>query len=419
MYPAGVRSIELDPNLSRYASRTRGMRASEIRALFAVATRPEIVSLAGGMPFTEALDYTAVGEVTAGVIADSGPTALQYGGGQGLPALRERLVEVMAAEGVPASPDDLVVTTGGQQALDLIGKLFCDPGDVVLAEGPSYVGAIGAFAAYQAEMVHVPMDAEGLIPAALVERLDSLAAAQRRAKFLYTVPNHQNPAGVSLSLSRRREVLEIAERYDLLVVEDNPYGLLDFKAEVRPPLRALAPDRVLYVGTLSKIFSPGIRVGWVAAPEPIRDKLVLLKEAADLCQSNLTQYVAERWLGTQPWLRQVDAYRQVYRERCEALLGELRAELPAGCSWSEPTGGFFVWLRLPAGLDSGELLAKALRARVAYVPGRAFYADGTGAQELRLSFCFPPPERIREGVRRLAEVLHGEVELVRALYGDA
>ena len=187
---------------------------------------------------------------------------------------------------------------------------------------------------------------------------------------------------------------------------------------MRAPLRALAPERVLYVGTLSKIFSPGIRVGWVAAPESIRDKLVLLKEAADLCQSNLTQFIAERWLGSQPWLAQVDEYRQVYRERCEALLGELRAELPASCTVSEPTGGFFVWLRLPPGLDSGELLAKALNARVAYVPGRAFYADGSGGEEMRLSFCFPPPDRIREGVRRLAQVLHAEIELVRAMFGE-
>lgn len=394
------------------------MRASEIRALFAVATRPEIVSLAGGMPYTAALDYDAVSEVTEAVIRDSGPTALQYGGGQGLAALREQLVVVMEAEGIPAHPDDLVVTTGGQQGLDLIAKLFCDPGDVILAEGPSYVGALGAFAAYEAEVVHAPMDSEGLVPEELEARLDGLAASGRRAKFLYSVPNHQNPAGVSLSVSRRRQVLEIAERHDLLVVEDNPYGLLDFKGETRPALRTLAAERVIYVGTLSKIFSPGVRVGWVAAPESIRDRLVLLKEAADLCQSNLTQFIAERWLSSQPWLRQVDEYRKVYRERCEALLAELNAELPPGCSWSDPTGGFFVWLRLPHGLDSGELLPKALQARVAYVPGRAFYADGSGADRIRLSFCFPPPDRIREGVRRLAEVLHTEVELIRAFYGD-
>jgi 2-aminoadipate transaminase len=394
------------------------MRASEIRALFSVASRPEIVSLAGGMPFTAALDFDAVGDVTASVIRDHGPTALQYGGGQGLADLRERLVQVMAAESVPAHPDDLVVTTGGQQGLDLVAKLFCDPGDVILAEGPSYVGALGAFASYQAKVVHVPMDEHGLVPEALDDRLGRLAAAGQCAKFLYTVPNHQNPAGVSLTRARRTAILELAERHDLLVIEDNPYGLLDFKGEVRPALRTMAPERVLYIGTLSKIFAPGVRVGWVAAPESIRDKLVVLKEAADLCQSNLTQYVAEHWLASQPWLRQVEEYRQVYRERCEALIGELNAELPSSCSWSEPTGGFFVWVRLPEGLDSGELLAKALSARVAYVPGRAFYADGSGGDQMRLSFCFPSPDRIREGVRRLAQVLHAEVELVRAMFGE-
>ena len=408
--------ITLDPYVSRYATRARGMSASEIRALFAVASRPEVVSLAGGMPYTAALDYGAVAEVTDAVVREHGPTALQYGGGQGLPGLRERLVDVMAAEGTTAHPDDVVVTTGGQQALDLVGKLFCDPGDIVLAEGPSYVGALGAFSAYQARILHVDMDADGLVPEALENRLRQVRDAGRTVKFLYTVPTHQNPAGVSLSVSRRRLIVEIARRHDLLVVEDNPYGLLDFKGEVRPSLHSLAPEHVVYVGTLSKIFSPGIRVGWVSAAGPIRDKLVLLKETADLCQSNLTQFVAERWLSTQPWQAQVADFRELYRERCEAMLSEMASELPSSCSWSVPTGGFFVWLRLPPALDAKEMLAKAIGARVAYVPGGAFYADGQGGGEVRLSFCFPPPERIREGVRRLAEVLREEVELVEAVY---
>lgn len=393
------------------------MTASEIRALFAVASRPEVVSLAGGMPDTAALDFDAVAAVAEDVIRNHGAAALQYGGGQGYPALREQLVEVMGAEHVPAHADDLVVTTGGQQGLDLLAKLFCDPGDVVLAEGPSYVGALGAFRAYQAEVVHVSMDADGLVPEALEARLAELAAADRRPKFLYTVPNHHNPAGVSLSTTRRQRVVEIAERHDLLVVEDNPYGLLDFKGEEHPSLRSLAPERVVYVGTLSKIFSPGIRVGWVAAAGPIRDKLVLLKEAADLCQSNLTQYVAERWLATQPWLEQVAAFRDRYRSRCDALLDEMATELPEGCRWSSPSGGMFVWAWLPDGVDSGELLAKAVSARVAYVPGRAFYADGAGANAVRLCFSFADEARLREGIRRLAKVLDAELELIHAVYG--
>ncbi|HVM00712.1 MAG TPA: PLP-dependent aminotransferase family protein [Egibacteraceae bacterium] len=407
--------IQPDRYRARYAQRTQGMIASEIRALFAVASRPEVVFLAGGMPYTAGLDFDAVSQVTESVIRDVGATALQYGGGQGLPELRERLVDVMAAEAIPAHADDLVVTSGGQQGLDLVAKLFCDPGDVILAEGPSYVGALGAFSAYQTAVVHVPMDEQGLIPDALEQTLGWLRDSGRTAKFLYTVPNHQNPAGVSLSTARRERLLELAGHFDLLVVEDNPYGLLDFKGEIRPALKSLDSERVVYVGTLSKVFAPGIRIGWVAAEGPVRDKLVLLKEAADLCHSNFTQYVAQRWLADQPWFEQVCQSREVYRERCGALLDALASEMPGDCSWSEPTGGFFVWARLPEGLDARELLARAIRARVAYVPGQAFYADGGGGDHLRLSFGFSSPERIREGVRRLAEVVRTEMELVRAL----
>jgi len=409
--------VQLDPYQSRYARRAHGMTTSEIRALFAVATRPEIVSLAGGMPYTAALDADAVTAVTEMVIRESGATALQYGGGQGIDELRERLVDVMAAEHVRVHPDDILITNGGQQGLDLLGKLFCNPGDIVLAEGPSYVGALNAFSSYQGYIIHLAMDDEGLIPESLDDTIAALREAGRTAKLLYTVPNHQNPAGVSMSATRREALIDRAQRYDLLIVEDNPYGLLDFKGEQLTCLHEMDPDRVIYLGTLSKIFSPGVRIGWVVAPPPIRRKLTLLKETADLSQSNLTQYVAERWLATQPWLEQVERYRELYRERCDAMLDQLSLELPDDCSWSVPTGGFFVWLQLPDGMDSKELLPSALRARVAYVPGRAFYADGSGAQEMRLSFCFPTSDSIREGVRRLAGVIRDQVALREAFYG--
>jgi 2-aminoadipate transaminase len=411
--------VQLDPYQQRYARRARGMTASEIRALFAVATRPEIVSLAGGMPYTAALDNDAIAEVTTAVLRDAGPAALQYGGGEGLASLRERLVEVMAAEQLKVHPDDIVVTNGGQQALDLLARLFCNPGDLVLAEGPAYVGALGAFSAYQGHVIHIDMDEHGLIPEALDETMAALTEAGRTPKFLYTVPNHQNPAGVSLSMQRREQLIERAERHDLLLVEDNPYGLLDFKGEQLPCLHTMAPDRVIYLGTLSKIFSPGIRIGWAVAPAPIRRKLTLLKETADLSQSNLTQYVAERWLSTQPWLDQVEQFRELYRERCDAMLEELSRHVGDQCTWSVPTGGFFVWLRLPFGMDSKEMLPGALQARVAYVPGRAFYADGSGEREMRLSFCFPTSDRIREGVRRLAGVIREQTALQAAFYGVA
>ncbi|WP_165491996.1 PLP-dependent aminotransferase family protein [Egibacter rhizosphaerae] len=410
--------IRLDSYEAHFAARTRGMAASEIRALFAVANRPEVVSLAGGMPFLSALDLDAVGDLARQVIAEEGSVALQYGGGQGHAPLREQLAHVMDHEGVPAHADELVVTTGGQQALDLTAKLLCNPGDVVLAEGPSYVGALSAFSAYEAEVMHVPMDGDGIAPDVLAERLGRIRASGRRPKFLYTVPNHQNPAGVSLSEGRRQQLAEIAAREDLLIVEDNPYGLLDFKGEMRTALRSLVPERTIYIGTLSKIFSPGIRVGWIAAPGPLREKFVLLKEAADLCQSNLTQLLANRWLSTQDWQGLIEAFRDGHRERSDAMLSELTAEMPEGSTWNIPAGGFFVWLSLPPGMDARELLPKALNARVAYVPGAAFFADGSGGEHMRLSYCYPTPDRIREGVRRLGSVVRTEAELRDAMYGE-
>lgn len=403
-----------DPYLNRYADRAKGMTASEIRALFAVASRPEVVSLAGGMPDVSVLDFEEVGRVAARVMAEDGAMALQYGGGQGLPALREQLTAVLAAEGVSARTDDLVVTTGGQQALDLLARLFVDPGDVVVAEGPSYVGALSAFGQYEPQIVHVAMDAEGLVPAALRTTLANLSAQGRRPKMLYTIPNHQNPAGVSLSPPRRVEILELAETYDLMVIEDNPYGLLDFKHEPRTPLVAMAPQRVIYVGTLSKIFSPGMRTGWVLAPRSVRDKLVLLKEASDLCQSNVTQAVAESWLRTQPWQDHVRAFTELYRERCDAMLEEIQTAFPADVSVTAPTGGMFAWVQLPGSVDTGAMLPRAINARVAYVPGRGFYADGSGNHEMRLNFSFADSDRIREGIRRLGQLVGDELSLLQA-----
>ncbi len=412
-----MQSITPDPDLHRYATRTQGMAASEIRALFAVASRPEIISLAGGMPDISVLDFEAVEQVTTEVLRTNGATALQYGGGQGSLALREALVGVMAAENVPAHAEDIVVTAGGQQGLDLVTKLFCDPGDIVVAEGPTYVGALGAFSAYQTDVRHVPMDADGMIPEALDELVVRLRTEGRVPKLLYVIPNSQNPAGVSLAQARRHAIVEIADRHDLLILEDNPYGLLDFTGEARVPLIALAPHRVAYVGTLSKIFSPGLRVGWVVSHQQVRERLILLKEAADLCQSNFTQAVAETWLRTQPWLDQVKAYRELYHERCDALIAEVANAFPAGARCEPPTGGLFAWVKLPGGLNSGDLLVRAINERVAYVPGRAFYADGSGQEELRLNFSYAPVDRIREGVRRLGEILQDELEIRRALFG--
>jgi 2-aminoadipate transaminase len=406
----------LDPHIDRYAARAQEMVASEIRALFAVAARPEIVSLAGGMPYISALPLDAVGEMAGQLVASAGTVALQYGSAQGDPGLREGICDVMSLEGIHAHPDDVVVTVGSQQALDLITKIFVDPGDVVIAEGPSYVGALGTFASYQARVVHVAMDDDGLVPEALSETLAALAAQGKRAKFLYTVPSFHNPAGVTLSAVRRAQVLGICERAGLLVIEDNPYGLLGFDSDPQRALRADSPQGVVYLGSFSKTIAPGLRVGWAVAPPGVRDKLVLAAEAAVLCHSSLAQLMIREYLASQPWREQVKVFRELYRERRDAMLETLSAVMPEGCRWTHPAGGFYVWLQLPPGLNSKTMLPRAISSRVAYVPGTGFYADGDGGSHIRLSYCYPEPSRIREGIRRLADVIGSETE-IRATFG--
>jgi DNA-binding transcriptional MocR family regulator len=328
-----------------------------------------------------------------------------------VPELREQITEVMRLEGIEAHPDDVVVTVGSQQAVDLVTRIFCDPGDVVICEAPSYVGALGVFKAYQCEVVHAEMDSDGLVPAALRQAISATRAAGRRIKFLYTIPNFHNPAGVTLSVPRRREVLEICRREDILVLEDNPYGLLGFEGE---PLRALRADEaegVLYLGSFSKTFAPGFRVGWALAPHPVREKLVLAQESATLCPPQFSQMAVSAYLAAHDWQGQVKQFREMYRERRDAMVEALDDLMPAACRWNVPDGGFYVWLTLPPGVDAKAMLPRAVTARVAYVPGTAFFADGFGSSAMRLSYCYPTPERIREGVRRLAGVVEAELEL--------
>jgi len=406
-----------DDYTDRYARRVRGMTTSEIRALFSVASRPEVVSLAGGSPYIAALPLDAVGEMLGKLAAEQGTTSLQYGIGQGTVELRERICEVMALSGIHgASPDDVVVTVGGQQALDLLARLFLDPGDVVLAEGPTYVGALGVFQAAQAQVQHVAMDDDGLIPEALVEAIGAVERSGRRAKFLYTIPTFQNPAGVTLSDERREQVLDICERAGLLVVEDDPYAMLSFAGDAPLPLRARRREGVFYLSTFSKTFAPGLRVGWILAPHAVREKLVIASEANILCPSAFAQGAVTQYLSTMPWREQIKVYREIYRERRDALLGALHDLAPTGTSWTRPTGGLFVWATLPEGLDSKAMMPRAIAARVAYVPGTGFYADGTGTSNMRLNFSYATPERIREGVRRLCGVMEQELAM-RAVFG--
>ena len=303
-------------------------------------------------------------------------------------------------------------------ALDLVTRTFCDPGDVVLVESPSYVGALGVFRSYECDIVHVAMDDDGLVPNALRETIGSVRAQGKRIKLLYTIPSFQNPAGVTQPAERRREILEIAQSAGIAVLEDDPYGLLGFEGDPPRALRADDDQGVIYLGSFSKTIASGLRVGWAIAPHGVREKLVLAAEAATLCPSNYSQLTVSEYLATQPWREQIKSFREVYRERRDALLDSLQAMMPEGTRWTIPAGGFYSWVTLPDGLDATAMLPRAVAELVAYVPGTGFYVDGQGVSNMRLSYCYPEPDRIREGVRRLSSVVESELEIART-FGTA
>ena len=400
-----------DQQLSeRFANRAALMHASEIRSLFAVASRPDIVSLAGGMPNLSALPMEMMAGVVNKLVLENGSEALQYGSGQGHPFLREQICEVMALEGIRAHPDDVIVTTGSQQALDLISRIFINPGDVVLVEAPSYVGALGTFKQYEANVVHVQMDEHGLIPQALRDAIAAVRANGQQIKFLYLIPNYQNPAGVLLPADRRTEILEICQSEKIFIVEDNPYGLLGFDKPSPNAMRASDSENVIYLGSFSKTIAPGFRVGWALVPPSLKEKLVIAAESSILCPSNFSQLAISGYLADQPWRDQIASYCQLYKARRDAMLESLEAHFPANATWTKPAGGFYVWVTLPPEIDTTALMPKAIVAKVAYVPGTAFFADGFGSWSMRLSYCHPTPERIREGVKALGGVIKTEMQ---------
>lgn len=394
---------------ARYAGRAAHMVPSEIRSLFAVASRPEIVSLAGGMPNLSALPMEMMADVVKKLILDNGQEALQYGSGQGHPRLREQICEMMALEGIRAKSDDVVITTGSQAALDLITRIFIDPGDVILVEAPSYVGALGVFAQYQSQVVHVAIDDKGLIPSALSEAIVKVRAAGGKIKFLYCIPNFQNPSGVTMPASRRTEILDICREAEIFVVEDNPYGLLGFDGPVPNAMRAEDHENVIYLGSFSKTIVPGLRVGWALVPQGVKEKLIIANESSVLCPSNFAQLTISSYLAHEPWRDQIASFCALYKERRDAMLETLDAHFPASATWTKPQGGFYVWVTLPPEIDTKLLVPRAIAAKVAYVPGTAFYADGFGSWQMRLSYCHPTPERIRQGVAALGNVIKEEI----------
>lgn len=370
-----------------------------------IATRPEVISLAGGLPDTSTFPADLFEEITSGIAADGLASALQYGPTEGLDGLREAIPEVMAREGTGAEPEDVTVTTGGQQALDLVTRALVDPGDVLICDAPTYPGALPTFAAYQADVIQVACDSDGMRTDLLEQTLTELEAGGKRPKFIYSVPTFQNPGGMTLSLERRRQMVEIARRFEILVVEDNPYGLLRFEGDPLPSLYSIdGGGFVVYVGTFSKIVAAGLRLGWVVAPPPVRQKIVLGKQAADLCTSTLVQEFALRFLRSGRFDEYVDGLRGIYRSRRDAMLGAIAEYFPHGADWSRPEGGLFVWATLPEVIDTGDLLAKALGENVAFVPGTEAFVDGRGANSMRLNFSGVPEERIIEGVRRIGRL---------------
>jgi DNA-binding transcriptional MocR family regulator len=396
--------------LDSYASRAHSLSVSEVRALFAVVSRPEVVSLAGGMPYVHALPKELLHQSYEQVMSTRGDLAIQYSGGQGDPKLRDQVRELMALEGVKSSVEDIVMTTGSQHGLDLVSGLFIDKGDVVLAEGPSYVGAIGIFRHYEAHIEHVATDNDGIQPEALKATIARLKAAGRRIKFLYLVPNFANPSGVTLAERRRAKIVELCRKNGILILEDNPYGLLYFDKKVPDALRSL-DDNVIYLGSFSKILAPGFRVGYVLAPPAIREKLVLAQESAILCPSMFSQSMISEYLETADWQAQIDTFRGVYKERRDAALEAMAEYLPK-LSTTQPDGGFYLWITLPDGIDSKAMLPLAVKELVAYTPGTAFYGDSTGHNKLRICYSFPTPENINLGIKRLATVINLQTELL-------
>ena len=417
------RSHSTSSDLARYADlfaqRTRVMRSSAMRDLMEITARPEVISLAGGLPDTSTFPPESFAAQMTRIAQESSAKALQYGPTEGFAETREVIREVMGAEAMEPDVDDILVTTGGQQAIDLICKALLDPGDVVIAEGPTYPGAVPVFCSYEADTRQVAMDDDGMRIDELEELLAELDREGRRPKFIYSVPTFQNPGGVTLSLERRRRLVEIAREREILVVEDNPYGLLRFDGEPLPPLYSLdGGDYVLYVGTLSKILSPGIRIGWACAPPPVMRKLVLGKGGSDLCTSTLSQYFVREYFAEGRWREYVAELTRIYRARRDAMLEALASHFPRQATWSVPGGGLFVWATMPDYIDTTDLLAKALRENVAFVPGEAAFVDGAGTTSMRLNFSAQTEDEIREGIRRIGAVAGEQVDLFETMTGE-
>ncbi len=394
----------------RYAQRTQRMQSSAIRELLKLTEQPEMISFAGGLPAPEVFPVAQFQEASRRILAEHASQALQYSTTEGYRPLREMIARHTARYGIVVEPDNILITSGSQQALDLIGKVFINPGDHLLVEKPTYVGALQAWNAYQAEYVTVALDDDGM-------QTDELEAVLRVGpKFIYVLPNFHNPGGVTLSLERRHRLVELADRYGVPLVEDDPYGQLRYDGKHLEPLVVLASrlrshqespygGNVLYLSTFSKTLAPGLRLGWVVAPAEVIRRLVQAKQGADLHTSTLTQMIAYEVARGGFLDRHVQVIREVYRARRDVMLEALKKYFPANVRWTYPQGGLFLWVVLPETVDATLVLQEAIAEKVAFVPGSAFFADGSGHHTFRLNFSNATPERIEEGIRRLGVVL--------------
>jgi 2-aminoadipate transaminase len=386
-----------------FAERTQNMTSSIIREILKLALQPDIISFAGGMPAAELFMLREFEEACSYVLTHDGARALQYGTSEGYPPLRQYLMEKVQKYSVPAEQDNILITNGSQQALDLIGKMFISPGDTVLTEGPTYLGALQAWRAYEANFVTVPLDDDGI----QTDRLEDVLQ-RHPVKFIYVLPNFHNPAGVTMSLERRLKLVELAAEYGVFIVEDDPYGELRFEGEDITPLVGLHKENVLYLSTFSKTLSPGIRLGWIVAPSKIIAKLVLAKQGTDLHTSTFIQMIANDICQRGILRSHVKRIRDVYKERCEAMLAAMERHFPPGVTWTRPEGGLFLWVKLPQHVDASEFLDVALEEKVAFVPGRVFYPKEDGRNAMRLTFATAGPEKIEEGIQRLGRALMRE-----------
>ena len=401
-----------------YSARTEYMVSSEIRDLLALSARPDIISFSGGLPEVRALSFQKLERYIRRIIKTDGDISLQYGTSDGFYPFKTKLIEVMKLEGLDVVEEDIVTTTGGQQALDLLAKVFIDPGDTIITESPAYTGALNSFKSYEANIIGIPVDENGMDTSILEEKLKELDIKKIKVKFIYLVPNFSNPSGVTLNLKRRKKVLELAKKYKTIILEDNPYGMLRFQGKPIPTIKELDSmgdgHNVIYLSTLSKLFAPGFRIGWIVAPHPILEKIILGVQSTILCVSAFSQRIAYEYFSDPSWQENIEKFKGIYSKRRDVMLNTLEDSFPRGAEWSRPKGGFFIWLKLPDYLDTKEILADAVRNKVAFVPGSGFYADGGGKNEARLAYCTESTERIEKGIKILACIIKEKIKLYKS-----